>query len=699
MAKKVATAILMCAVMVLIAAAPLALGGSHYVPKGDQGPRANAVTWEYVPASYGNWTGHITNDGLRSIMVEVYDITTGAPDQISHQRIRFAAYGAYPTGVVDTEGVAMAPSHKYSITVTPSGPKGSSCIVDDVFGPPPPMVVAVITLVSMSYLTVVVDGSLSYCPDGTIASYDWDFGDGSIATGVTATHTYAMKGTYTITLTVTIIGGFTGTDSKVFTVVEPPPTASFTVTASGLTVNVDASASTGYGALSYTWDWGDGYTSSGINASHSYFRDPIDIPGGPPDPPYPVFGWIYAPNGSIVPDCLYKAQNMRTGEFVYSKANIDGIYSFDLGHVWPSYWMMGDVINVTAYHGTLVGYREAAATWEDNLWMDVYLGNYPIPPMEASITLCVYDELGQSSSVTQKVTFKEPPLLASFTYTVDGLTVNVDASSSSSANEIVSYAWDWGDGTTGTGITATHTYSTARSVAADSGYTVSGRGKGVPHAIFGFTYAADGVTPLPGCAMFITNMRTGESIIYDSTREFWDPTSNVYSVDLSEFRLVVPPAYTSWVIGDLINVTAVKGTAFGWNAAPITNTPNDRIDVVLAGVFGPILKTVTLTVTDTIGRTDSVSQTVTLFTPPMAFFTYTVIGLMVNVNASASIGNGIVSCVWNWGDGTTGTGMTAAHLYAVAGTYKTTLTVTDNKGLSGSASIWITAPPPPPGPP
>jgi PKD repeat protein len=88
-----------------------------------------------------------------------------------------------------------------------------------------------------------------------------------------------------------------------------------------------------------------------------------------------------------------------------------------------------------------------------------------------------------------------------------------------------------------------------------------------------------------------------------------------------------------------------------------------------------------------------------LFTPPMAFFTYTVSGLMVNVNASASIGIGIVSCVWDWGDGTTGTGMTAAHLYAVAGTYKTTLTVTDNKGLSGSASNWITAPPPPPGPP
>jgi len=692
----------MCAVMVLIAAAPLALGGSHYVPKGDQGPRANAVTWEYVPASYGNWTGHITNDGLRSIMVEVYDITTGTPDQISHKRIRFAAYGAYPTGVVDTEGVAMAPSHKYSITVTPSGPKGSSCTVDDVFGPPPPTVVAVITVVSMNYLTVVVDGSLSYCPDGTIASYDWDFGDGLIATGVTATHTYAMKGTYTITLTVTIIGGFTGTDSKVFTVVEPPPlTASFTVTASGLTVNVDASASTGYGALSYTWDWGDGTTGSGIVATHTYAASVNSTPSkpytGPPYYPHTIFGFIYAADGvTLLPGCEVTLVNLRTGYSLNGFSEFDDGYYQAEANVFELGYYPGDLIRVTATSGAHTGWTTAPLTWNAYDQIDVSMGTGVV-----TTTLRITDTLGQTASVSETVTLIEPPLLASFTYTVDGLTVNVDASSSSSANEIVSYAWDWGDGTTGTGITATHTYSTATSVLADSGYTLSGRGKTVPHAIYGFTYAADGVTALPGCTVFITNMRTGESIVYDSTREFWDPTSNVYSVDLSEFRLIVPPAYTSWVFGDLLNVTAVKGTAFGWTVAPITDNPygHDQIDVVLAGVFGPILKTVTLTVTDAIGRTDSVSQTVTLFTPPMAFFTYTVSGLMVNVNASASIGNGIVSYDWDWGDGTTGTGMTAAHLYAVAGTYKTTLTVTDNKGLSGSASIWITAPPPPPGPP
>ena len=49
---------------------------------------------------------------------------------------------------------------------------------------------------------VFFDGSGSYDPDGTIASYAWDFGDGSSGTGPTPTHTYDA-GTFTVSLTVT----------------------------------------------------------------------------------------------------------------------------------------------------------------------------------------------------------------------------------------------------------------------------------------------------------------------------------------------------------------------------------------------------------------------------------------------------------------------------------------------------------------
>lgn len=53
------------------------------------------------------------------------------------------------------------------------------------------------------------DGSLSVSPVGTIATYDWDFGDGNTlsTTSSVVDHTYATSGTFTVTLTVTNSGG------------------------------------------------------------------------------------------------------------------------------------------------------------------------------------------------------------------------------------------------------------------------------------------------------------------------------------------------------------------------------------------------------------------------------------------------------------------------------------------------------------
>jgi PKD repeat protein len=71
-------------------------------------------------------------------------------------------------------------------------------------------------------LTVAADGSASSDADGTIASYSWNFGDNTAAeSGVTASHTYAAAGTYSVVLTVTDDKGATNAVTKSVTVTAP----------------------------------------------------------------------------------------------------------------------------------------------------------------------------------------------------------------------------------------------------------------------------------------------------------------------------------------------------------------------------------------------------------------------------------------------------------------------------------------------
>lgn len=62
------------------------------------------------------------------------------------------------------------------------------------------------------------DGTPSSDNDGSIVSYAWDFGDGNSGSGVTVSHSYAIGGTYTVTLTVTDNSGGTDPGSHSVTV-------------------------------------------------------------------------------------------------------------------------------------------------------------------------------------------------------------------------------------------------------------------------------------------------------------------------------------------------------------------------------------------------------------------------------------------------------------------------------------------------
>jgi PKD repeat protein len=259
------------------------------------------------------------------------------------------------------------------------------------------------------------------------------------------------------------------------------------------------------------------------------------------------------------------------------------------------------------------------------------------------------------------------PPTAAFSSLCADLSCSFDASASvDSDGTIVSYAWDFGDGSSGSGITANYnypadgTYLVTLTVTDDAGASAS-----VSHSVSVTSATTTNQLPVADFTFSCTELACS----FDATSSI-DPDGSIVSF--------------AWDFGD--GTTATGSTAPHAYAAD--------------GSY-----TVTLTVTDSAGAIDSVSQVVsvaaTVNQAPTASFTFACTDLACNFDgASSSDPDGsIAGYAWNFGDGATATGMTATHTYAAAGTYSVTLTVTDDLGATGSAnqSVSVTAPATTPG--
>lgn len=129
-------------------------------------------------------------------------------------------------------------------------------------------------------LTVTFDASASSYTKGQISGYKWDFGDGTpVKTGsATITHKYTAIGTFTAKVTVLGADNTTANKSITINVREIPLSACFvSVFEKGLAplnTSFDPGCTTGT-ATGYSWNFGDGTTSTSVKPSHTFEKPGI----------------------------------------------------------------------------------------------------------------------------------------------------------------------------------------------------------------------------------------------------------------------------------------------------------------------------------------------------------------------------------------------------------------------------------------
>jgi len=315
---------------------------------------------------------------------------------------------------------------------------------------------------------------------------------------------------------------------------------------------------------------------------------------------------------------------------------------------------------VTYIAGTTVELTAVPDTgWTFANWSGDASGSQP--PLTITMTT--------DQSITATFTSTQQSPTASFTTTpttgAAPLLVNVDATAPSDPEgPIVSYAWDFGDSSTGTGVTTSHTYATA--------------------ATYVITLTVTDEAGATGTTTSSVTVITGPSITTHPTNQsVTEGLTAIFSVVAGG---TAPLAY-QWQKdgGDIAGATSASYTTL---ATTLADDGATFLCVVSNSGGSAASNSATLTVVP--GQQE----------PPTASFTTTpttgAAPLLVSVDATASSDpdGTIVSYGWDFGDSSTGTGVTTSHTYATANTYVITLTVTDDVGATGTttSTVIVTTP-------
>ena len=613
---------------------------------GNQSPTAHAAatpTSGHAPLAVAlSSTGSIDPDGTISSFD--WDFGDGSPhSSVASPSHTYTSAGSYAAILVVTDNLGATGSDAVTVNVDPNQSPTAHAAATPTSGHAP--------------LAVAFSSTGSSDPDGTISSFDWDFGDGSPhSSAASPSHTYTALGLHTASLTVTDNGGATDT-ATVFVQVNAnqAPTASISVDHScgpvPLSVAFTGSASIDNdgGIASYAWNFGDGNLSSLADVTHTFGSTGtfhvtltvtdidgatdvanVDITVGPPLNVPPTAAAGVTPVGQ------------RVGlPFTFSStgsSDSDGtISSYD--------WDFGD--------GS--PHSSAASPTHSYSTANTY-----------TATLTVTDNSGGTGSDTVQVlvTPNQAPVASVVATNTSGkapLTASLNGSASSDPDgTIVSYDWDFGDGSPhGSTASLTHvygvgTFTATLTVTDDVGATDSKSAS---------VTAVANVAPVAILNSGSTSGKTPVTVSFDSSSSI-----------------------------DTDGTIASRSLDFG-DGSPTSSATTVGHTYTSAGTY-----TATLTVTDDNGATDSATKTITVVdnaaptasahaTPSSG--TGPTLAVSFTSTGSTDSDGTIASYAWDFGDTGSASTASASHTYTAFGDYTAVLTVTDDNGATGTSSVVV----------
>jgi PKD repeat protein len=556
-------------------------------------------------------------------------------------------------------------------------------------------------------------------------SYAWTFGDGTTSTAQNPGHIFTAAGTYTVSLTVTDAGARTASASALTITVSPVLNLSDSASTGGgdapLAVNFTSTPSGGLAPYGYIWTFGDGGSATGQNPSHTYTAPgtysanlTVTDANGTTASASALSITVHGPLAATASASPLAGDAPVTVAFTGTPSGGTPPYSYA--------WTFGDSTTSTSQNSshtyTAVGTYSAILTVTDVIGARA----------TASALTITVNPLPSATAAANRNS-GNAPVSVSFTSAISGGTAPF------------SFAWVFGDGSSATSQNPSHTYTSADTYNVTLTVTdangVAANASALTITISPALSVTDGassnagITPLE---VSFTSTPTGGLAPYSYAWTFGDgatsslqnPSHSYANGGVFSAALTITDANGTSASATSLSITAIgpltatasAGAATG--DAPFTAT----LTVATSGGLAPYAYswdfgdgststannsahvysssgtyTAAVIVSDSSGQIARSSVQITVYTPLSISLSASpaagVAPLQVTFAVSASGGLAPYTFAWNYGDGATGSGAGATHIYA-AGTFHPTLTVHDaaSGAWSGSAgTISVSSPP------